>query len=311
MLTVAVVIGVAAGNYLGRMSTNSAAPPIDATSPSGKHGNQPSVVREERSEHASAADRLPERRDLKAEASQPSADTHSSPTENPNASKPEEHSTHSSAALLEPRKPRGLAGGRELAQSRSSNLIALTFDAGASSAPTASLLDTLRSAGLHVTFFLTGKWCERNETLVRRIANEGHEIANHTYSHPDLRKLSSEAIREELTKTDEIVTRITGQHCAPYFRPPYGSRDRRVIEAARQAGFTCVYWSVDSWDAFKRGITPDEIKTRVLSKAKAGDIVLMHCGSPATAEALPEIIQELESRGLRIVPVSELLSSQE
>ncbi|MGC8861185.1 MAG: polysaccharide deacetylase family protein [Armatimonadota bacterium] len=186
-------------------------------------------------------------------------------------------------------------------------MVALTFDAGASSKPTSQLLDRLKAAGLKVTFFLTGRWCEQNEALVRRIHDEGHEIANHTYSHPDLRKLEDSAIREEITRTDEIVLRITGDHCAPYLRPPYGARDRRVLRIASEEGYTLIYWSVDSWDAFKKGIMADEIRERVLDRVRGGDIVLMHCGSQATADALPELIRELHTRGLKIVTVTELL----
>lgn len=186
-------------------------------------------------------------------------------------------------------------------------MVALTFDAGASSKPTPDLLDTLGSASLRVTFFLTGKWCERNEALVRRMHDEGHEIANHTYSHPDLRKLSDDAVRDQLDKVDEIILRITGAHCAPYFRPPYGARDKRVLRVASEAGYTSIYWSLDSWDAFKKSITSDEIEERVLDRIQGGDIVLMHCGSPATAAALPDLISRLRSRGLRVVRVSELI----
>lgn len=185
--------------------------------------------------------------------------------------------------------------------------IALTFDAGASAAPTPDLLDALASAGLRVTFFLTGKWCERNPDLVKRIAADGHEIANHTYSHKDLRTLTDEQIRAQLADMNDVVVRLTGRDTAPYFRPPYGARDKRVLNAAADAGYSSIYWSVDSWDAFKTGITADEIRDRVLEKARAGDIVLMHCGSRPTAEALPGIIDELRSRGLEIVTVSELL----
>jgi peptidoglycan/xylan/chitin deacetylase (PgdA/CDA1 family) len=185
--------------------------------------------------------------------------------------------------------------------------IALTFDAGASGDPAKSILATLRNQGIHVTFFLTGKWAETYPSLVKRISDDGHEIANHTYSHPDLRKLSTDAVEEQLSKTDRIIQGITGEHTAPLFRPPFGGRDSRVLAAASEAGYRGVYWSLDSWDSFKKGITSREIADRVLERAQAGDIVLLHCGSAATAEALPEIIRTLKSRGLQIVTVSELI----
>ena len=187
--------------------------------------------------------------------------------------------------------------------------IALTLDAGASAEPTPRVLDALRAAGLKVTFFLTGKWCEHNEDLVRAIHAEGHEIGNHTYSHTDLRKLTDEQIGEELRRTSEIVERITGEGCAPYFRPPYGGRDKRVLRIAAEEGYRAVYWSLDSWDAFKKGITPEEIEKRVLDRVQGGDIILMHCGSDATADALPSLIRELRKRGYQIVKVSELIGA--
>ncbi|MGQ9580736.1 MAG: polysaccharide deacetylase family protein [Armatimonadota bacterium] len=200
--------------------------------------------------------------------------------------------------------------GVEIAHTNTPKMVALTFDAGASGKPTLDILNTLKDAGLSVTFFLTGQWCEHHTDLVRKIVEDGHEIANHSYSHPDLRKLDNRTVQEEITRTEQVVQRITGHPCAPYFRPPYGSRDQRIISLASQLGYTCIYWSVDSWDAFKKGITVEEVKERVLTKTKGGDIVLMHCGSWATAKALPDIISTLESRGYKIVRVSELLGAQ-
>jgi len=204
------------------------------------------------------------------------------------------------------RRPAALPG--EVAYVRESGrMIALTFDAGASGEPTKSILSTLRSQGIRVTFFLTGKWAEKYPALVKSISDDGHEIANHTYSHPDLRKLGADSITEQLDRTDQIIFKLTGQHTAPLFSPPFGSRDARVLSTAAKAGYSGIYWSLDSWDSVKQGITSREIADRVLERAQAGDIVLLHCGSAATAEALPEIVRELRAQGLQIVTVSELI----
>ncbi len=197
----------------------------------------------------------------------------------------------------------------EIAHTDSKTRIALTFDAGASATPCPSILKTLRDNGLHVTFFLTGKWCEKNPELVKEIAAEGHEIGNHTYSHPDLRKVSDEEIIEQLSKCDDLVKDLTGESTKPYFRPPFGGRNKHVLEVAGEQGYTSVYWSLDCWDAFKKGITAEQIEKRVLDRIQGGDIVLMHCGSAATAEALPDLIAKLRERGFEIVKVSELTSS--
>ena len=188
--------------------------------------------------------------------------------------------------------------------------IALTFDAGASAEPTDSILKTLAKHSLHVTFFLTGKWCEQNPDLVKRILAEGHEIGNHTYDHKDLRKLSNSAIAEEFTKMNALVKNATGLDTAALARPPYGGRDARVLKLMHENGYVPIYWSVDSWDAFKTGITSTEIKNRVLSKVRGGDIVLMHCGSRPTADALNEIIEGLQAKGYKVVTVSDLISEQ-
>ncbi|MCL6520623.1 MAG: polysaccharide deacetylase family protein [Armatimonadetes bacterium] len=191
--------------------------------------------------------------------------------------------------------------------SRTKPLIALTFDAGADSSPTHEILNVLAKHNLHCTFFLTGKWIERNPELTRRIATEGHEIGNHTYSHRSLPELSEGEIVNELARVDDLVTRLTGLSTKPLARVPYGSRDKRVLRILAENGYRSIYWDVDSWDAFKRGITANEICQRVLSHVQNGSIVLMHCGSKATAEALDSMIETLQSSGYQIVTVSELI----
>ncbi len=198
----------------------------------------------------------------------------------------------------------------EIAYVKGTNKIALTFDAGASAAPTPSILKTLKEAGLHVTFFLTGKWCEKDPELVKQIIAEGHEIANHSYSHPDFRKISDSAIIEQLQKTEDIVVKLTGASTKPFFRPPFGGRDKRVLSVAGEQGYTSIYWSLDSWDAFKKGITAQQIEDRILERVQGGDIVLMHCGSEPTAKQLPYLIEQLNKRGFEIVTVSELVKDR-
>ncbi len=191
--------------------------------------------------------------------------------------------------------------------SRAKPLIALTFDAGADSSPTTDILNTLAKYNLHCTFFLTGKWIERNPELTRRIAAEGHEIGNHTYSHRRLPQLYEGEIISELARTDDLVVRLTGRSTKPLARVPYGSRDKRVLRILAENGYRSIFWDVDSWDAFKAGITADEIRQRVISHVSNGSIILMHCGSKATANALDSMIEKLRESGYQIVTVSELI----
>jgi len=229
-------------------------------------------------------------------------------TQKPKAVATEPGATTPGQAASHPRRRYAGYPG-EITHTSSKTQVALTFDAGASPAPCPSILKTLRENGLHVTFFLTGKWCEQNPELVKQIAAEGHEIGNHTYSHPDLRKVSDDVIVEQLGKTEELVQNLTGQSTKPYFRPPFGGRDKRVLGVAGEQGYTSVYWSVDCLDAFKKGITSEQIEKRVLDRIQGGDIVLMHCGSEPTAEALPDLIAKLKERGFEIVKVSELVGA--
>ena len=196
----------------------------------------------------------------------------------------------------------------EIVHSSDTNKVALTFDAGASGAPTPSILKTLRLAGLHVTFFLTGKFCEQNPELVKQIAADGHEIGNHTYSHADLRKLGDDAIVEQLQKADDLIINLTGKSATPLLRPPFGGRDKRVLAIAGEQGYRSVYWSLDSFDAYKKGITSQKIEDRILERLQGGDIVLMHCGSAATAAQLGDLISKLQQRGYQIVKVSDLMN---
>lgn len=184
--------------------------------------------------------------------------------------------------------------------------IAITFDAGADSSPTPGILDALAKHGVHATFFLTGKWIEKNPDMVRRIVSEGHEIGNHTYSHKRLTGLSAGEITTEVEKTEQLVADLTGHSTKPLLRVPYGSRDSRVLQVLNGLGYRSIYWDVDSWDSVKAGITSDQIEERVLRKIRNGSVVLMHCGSKATADALDTLLRKLSDEGYRQVTISEL-----
>lgn len=172
------------------------------------------------------------------------------------------------------------------------------------------LLSILKKDDVHATFFLTGRWIEENPELVRQIAAAGYEIGNHTYSHPDLTKLEDADIRDQLAKMESLLQRTAGITSKPLFRAPYGAIDARVLRVVGEDGYMSIRWSVDSWDAFKKGITTTEIENRVLDKADDGSIVLMHCGSWPTVDAVHDIVITLRSRGYELVTVNELLAAQ-
>ncbi|MCC7106207.1 MAG: polysaccharide deacetylase family protein [Chloroflexi bacterium] len=190
-----------------------------------------------------------------------------------------------------------------------SGMVALTFDAGSDDSAAASILDTLQAHHLHVTMFLTGQWAESYPDLTKRVAADGHELANHSYYHPDFTALSKDQILWELDYTDGIVKSLTGQSTKPWFRPPFGARNQRVLDVARELGFRSVYWTVDSGD-WRTNATPAGVQSHVLRHVGGGAIVVHHLAAGATAQALPTIVEGIQAQGLRIVTVSELLGMQ-
>jgi peptidoglycan/xylan/chitin deacetylase (PgdA/CDA1 family) len=181
--------------------------------------------------------------------------------------------------------------------------IALTFDAGASAEPLPAILAALRQAGVHSTFFLTGAWAKDNPDGVKAIIAGGHEIANHSNTHPDFTTISDKQIVEELQTTEQIIQNIAGRTTKPYFRPPFGARDKRVLAAAWSAGYRSVYWTVDSGD-WREDATVDGVVNKVLNNASNGAIFIEHVGSSQTAAGLPRIIAGLREKGYELVPLS-------
>ncbi|MGQ9894051.1 MAG: polysaccharide deacetylase family protein [Roseiflexus sp.] len=190
--------------------------------------------------------------------------------------------------------------------------VALTLDAGAGAAPTPRILDTLRERGITITFFLTGRWMRANPDLVRRMVADGHELANHTMNHPDLTTLDDEAIRRELNETEAILHDIAPDAVIrPFFRPPYGAYNERVLRVALSEGYLPVYWSLDSLDSVGEPKTPEFLITRVTQKLSPDDlrgaIILAHCGSDATADALPGILNRFAAMGFEVRKLSDVV----
>jgi peptidoglycan/xylan/chitin deacetylase (PgdA/CDA1 family) len=189
--------------------------------------------------------------------------------------------------------------------------VALTLDAGADAAPVPAMLKTLREHNVKITFFLTGKWIKDNPDLARQIVADGHEIANHTFTHPDMRHLSDAAIVKELADTEALLGETTGASSRPLFRPPFGAYDERVLRLVVGAGYLPIYWTLDSLDSVGEPKTPDFLFERVTAKLTPdklrGAIILAHCGSQPTADALPRILDRFAEMGFEVKKVSEVL----
>lgn len=185
-------------------------------------------------------------------------------------------------------------------------LIALTFDAGADRGASVQLLDVLHDKGVRATFFVTGQFADRYPDIMQRIAADGHEIANHSYTHPDFARLSEDQMRSEIRRATESIEATSGMKIVPLWRAPFGSRNARILQIVEEEGLRPIYWTFDSGDWIE-GATTERVLSADLRLAVNGAIVVHHVQPRATAEAMPTIIDTLRERGFELVTVSELL----
>lgn len=189
--------------------------------------------------------------------------------------------------------------------------IALTFDDVPDIRFTPAVLDILKKYGVKATFFSIGNRAEAHPELVKRIIQEGHEIGNHSFTHPNLPKVNDIRFHDEIQITENILSSIVG-YSPKLFRPPYGNIDETQIQWLVSQGYKIINWNVDSLDW--KGLDAVQVKTNVLEHTHSGSIILQHAGGgegenlTGTINALPEIIQNLRSKGFKFVTVSELLN---
>ena len=184
--------------------------------------------------------------------------------------------------------------------------IAMTFDDGPSAALTPKLLDILAAHHIKATFFVLGEMVAEHPEIVARAAREGHEIASHSWSHPNLGKMSQEGVRSQLQRTDDQIKSAIGKS-PTLFRPPYGSiteHQKRWIHD--EFGYDTILWDVDPLDWKRPGAAV--VRNRILKETRPGSIVLSHDIHPGTIEAMPSTFDELEAKGFKFVTVSELLN---
>ncbi|HIT67148.1 MAG TPA: polysaccharide deacetylase family protein [Candidatus Merdisoma merdipullorum] len=179
--------------------------------------------------------------------------------------------------------------------------IALTFDDGPHPYYTEQLLDGLAERGVKATFFLLGCNIEGNEDVVRRMAEEGHLIGNHTWYHVDITTLSQEDACAEIQDTSRKITEITGQP-VEYVRPPFGNWNK---ELECEVMMIPIFWSVDTLDWSTENA--DLIVQEVISEAEENDIILMHDSYKSTVEAALRIIDLLQAEGYEFVTADELI----
>ena len=178
--------------------------------------------------------------------------------------------------------------------------IALTFDAAWGNEDTADLLSILARNQIHATFFLTGSWVDAYPDDVKAIAAAGHDIGNHSQTHPEMSTLSKEQIRDELMQVHKNVKELTGQNMC-FFRPPYGDYNNLLIQTATECGYLSIQWDIDY------GVQSIIDRTALNPELSNGSIILMHNGAKYTKDALETVISTLQSKGYEFVTLSELV----
>jgi peptidoglycan-N-acetylglucosamine deacetylase len=184
--------------------------------------------------------------------------------------------------------------------------VAMTFDDGPSAENTPRLLDILKERDIKATFFMIGENAERLPEIVKRVVAEGHEIGNHSWSHPLLAKMTDEAVREELQKTQDAIVQASG-YTPGLLRPPYGGftgRQRRWANAI--FGYKIIFWDVDPLDW--KIHDSKHVEREILKQTKPGSIILSHDIHKTTVDAMPETLDNLLANGFKFVTVSELIA---
>lgn len=189
-------------------------------------------------------------------------------------------------------------------------VIYLTFDAGYENGNTPAILDALKKHNVPAAFFVVGNYLETSPDLVKRMLNEGHIVANHTYHHPDMSKISSkEAFAKELSDLETLYTEITGQTMPKYYRPPQGKYSESNLQMAKDLGYHTFFWSLAYVDWYQdKQPTKEGAFKKLLGRIHPGAIVLLHSTSSTNAAILDELLTKWEEMGYTFRSIDTLVS---
>ena len=182
--------------------------------------------------------------------------------------------------------------------------VCLTFDAAWGNEDTQQLIDILDRYGVNATFFVVGNWVDKYPESVKALSDAGNEVMSHSDTHAHMTQLSRDGIIADIGASADKIESVTGVRPI-LFRAPYGDYDDKVIETVSSMGMYTIQWDVDSLDW--KDLSAGEIQKRVLSRVKSGSVILFHNAALHTPEALPGIIESLQSQGYELVMVSELI----
>lgn len=184
--------------------------------------------------------------------------------------------------------------------------IAISFDAAWGAEDFNQIMEVLDKHQVKTTFFMTGEWVEKYPECVKTLVEKGHDLGNHSATHPDMTKLSKEKQKKQILKVHNAVKELTGYEME-LFRPPYGAYSNDVIRTCYELNYYPIQWNVDSLDW--KGLSAAEIINKVCKHKSLGPgaIILCHNGADHTAEALDEMLTNLKNQGYELVPISELI----
>ena len=183
--------------------------------------------------------------------------------------------------------------------------IAISFDAAWGNDDTETLINILKEYDVPATFFVVGAWVDKYPESVKQLSDAGHQIQNHSNTHPHMPQLSVAQMTDEIESCNKKIENITGK-CPTLFRPPYGDYDNTTISTLDSLNMYTIQWDVDSLD-WKDSATPENICERVTKKVKNGSIVLFHNDADHTPAALPTILKCLKDEGYEFVFISDLI----
>jgi peptidoglycan-N-acetylmuramic acid deacetylase len=191
-------------------------------------------------------------------------------------------------------------------------VIYLTFDAGYENGSTEKILDTLKKHQVPAAFFLVGNYIQQNSDLVRRMAQEGHTVGNHTMHHPDMSRITDKAaFQRELSELEDLYQEVTGEDLPKYYRPPQGNYSEENLKMAKELGYKTVFWSLAyvDWNNDSQP-TKEQAFSKLLPRIHNGAVVLLHSTSSTNAEILDELLTKWKEMGYSFAPVEELFTQR-
>lgn len=197
------------------------------------------------------------------------------------------------------------------AGSMDQKVIYLTFDAGYENGYTPAILDALKKHNVKATFFVVGNYIKTSPDLIKRMVEEGHMVGNHTFTHPDMSKISDmEAFKKEITGLEEMYKETTGKDLPKYYRPPQGKYSEKNLKMAQELGYKTVFWSLAYVDWYvDKQPTHEEAYNKLMGRIHPGAVVLLHSTSKTNAEILDELLTKWENEGYTFGTLDQLTIS--